>query len=109
MNAFAGQDVSSKKEKRYVGNYFDRRRALDVIWRTAHLASQPAVGVLPEWRTWPDPFDCDNSASAGPDLGGRNVSYQPQKMVQCGFASMELGAGYFQSKGSPAADQGKRC
>jgi hypothetical protein len=59
------------------------------------------VGLLPEWRTWPDPFDSDHSASAGPDLGGRNVSYQPQKMVQCGFASMELGAGYLLEQGLP--------
>jgi hypothetical protein len=78
----AGQDVRSDKEKRYVGNYFDRRLGLDVIWRAAHLASQPAVGVLPEWRTWPDPFDYYHSASAGPDLVGRNVGCQPQKMVQ---------------------------
>jgi hypothetical protein len=76
------QDVRSYKEKRYVGNYFDRRSGLDVIGRSAHLASQPAVGVLPEWRTRPDPFDSNHSASAGPNLGGRNVSYRPQKMVQ---------------------------
>lgn len=82
MSAFAGQDVRSYKEKHYVGYYFDRRRGLDVIWRAPHLASQPAVGLLPEWRTWPDSFDSNHSASAGPDLGGRNVSYQPQKTVQ---------------------------
>ena len=60
----------STERRKYVRNYFNRRRDFDVTWCTPQLASQPTVGLLPEWRAWLGPFDSDHTVTVGPDLGG---------------------------------------
>jgi len=62
-----------EKEKRH-GNHIDRRRHSALAGGTAHVASQPTVGLLPQWRAWPDSFDFDHPARVGPVIGGRYVS-----------------------------------
>ena len=72
MHALCGT-FTCEKEKHHVRNDFDRRLDFDVAGCSAHLASQPTVGLLPEWLAWLDPFDSDHPGTVGPVLGGRNV------------------------------------
>ena len=58
------------REKNYVRNNFDCRRDFDVDWCSAHMASQPAVGLLPEWRAWLDLFDSDHPVTYGQVVSG---------------------------------------
>jgi hypothetical protein len=67
------RDIHRYKEKHHVGNYFDRRFGVAVIGGAAHMASQPTVGLLPEWRTWLDSYGSDHPVGAGSDLAGGNV------------------------------------
>jgi hypothetical protein len=67
------RDIHRYKEKQYVGNYFDRRFGVAVIGGAAHVASQPTVGLLPEWRAWLDYYGSDHPVTAGSDLGGSSI------------------------------------
>ena len=71
----APHSIFIKKENYHVRNNFDRRFGFAVTGCASDVASQPTVGLLSEWRAWPDTFDSDHLATAGPDLGGRNVRY----------------------------------
>lgn len=53
---------------RYVRNDFARHCNFDASGRTANLAAQPSVGVLPERWAWPDLFDSAYSRSIGQSL-----------------------------------------
>ena len=60
-------------ETRYVRNNIDRCRDFDADRGSAHMASQPAVGLLPEWRAWTDLFDSDHPVTDGPAVSGLNI------------------------------------
>ena len=70
LNVCALQDGHLYKEKQNVGNNFDCHRRFAVAGGTPLLASQQAVGLLPEWRAWFDPFNSDHPVAAGADLSG---------------------------------------
>ena len=57
-------------EKRYVRNNFAHRRDFDADWGSARMAAQPSVGLLPEWRSWPDLFDSDHPVTDGQVVSG---------------------------------------
>ncbi len=68
--SFSSQE---KGETFYVRNNFDCRRHFADTGCAAHLASQPAVGLLPERRAWLGTIDFDRPDTIGPVLGGWNV------------------------------------
>ena len=74
--------VHSGKGEHHVRKDIDRHLDFDVAGRTTHVASQPELGLLPEWRDWLDPFDSDHPAAVGPDLAGRHLGRHMRKMVQ---------------------------
>jgi hypothetical protein len=67
----AGPGSGGKQEERYACNYFDRGRVFDAVGCTAPLASQPTVGLLPEWRSGLGPRDSPHPAASGPALSSR--------------------------------------
>lgn len=58
------------KGKRHVRNNFDHRSGFAVSGSVAHLASQPEVGVLSQWRAWIGAFDSDHPVTVGSNLVG---------------------------------------
>ena len=73
LKACARRDVYQGKENHNVRYYFDRHHNFDAFGRTAHVASQPKLGLLSEWRAWLNPFDSDHPVTVGPVISGRNV------------------------------------
>jgi len=69
--------VEIKGRTCHVRNYFTCCSYFNASWGTAHLASQPSVGILSEWRTWSGPFDTDHIFIDGQALKGR----MPMKRV----------------------------
>ena len=61
------------KEKQNVSNHIDFLADFDAAGFSAHLAAQPELGLLPEWRTWFHSIDSDNPRADGPALAWRNV------------------------------------
>jgi ABC-type transporter Mla MlaB component len=61
------------EEKYHVRHNFDRRRDFTVTGCIACVASQPAVGLLPEWRAWPDLPDSDHPVTDGPFVGDGTI------------------------------------
>ena len=81
--------VSWKKEKRYVRNYFNRGLDFDDCGCPANVASQPAMGLLSEWRAWLDIFDPDYPAAYGAALG---------RQTKDGYREQDPGRGYYRIK-----------
>ena len=57
-----------QKEEQYARNNFTCHCNFDALRGFAHVASQPAVGLLPERRAGPGPGDSDHPAALGSDL-----------------------------------------
>jgi hypothetical protein len=64
-------EVTTQEERQYVKYYFDHCAGYDVTGCAAHLASQPAVGLLPERR--------DGTGSLDPDHPDTNRTILAQK------------------------------
>ena len=59
------------KENRYGRHNLDRHPDFAVSGCIAHMASQPQLGLLPEWRVGLDPVDSAHPAPVRPHIGGR--------------------------------------
>ena len=73
---------SSRMGHRHARHRIDRHPGFTVSGCIADLASQPKLGLLPEWRVGPDPFDPAHPTSVGPHIGGRIVCTHLQQMIQ---------------------------
>jgi hypothetical protein len=75
--------IFAEKEIRHVRNYLNRCFGFDVAGCFAHMAPQPKMGLLSEWRHWFGPFDSDHSATSRPAVAVRIVcGHMRQKFMQ---------------------------
>jgi len=70
------------KENHHAGHNLDRHPDFNVSGGIAHMAAQPQLGLLPEWRVGPDPVDPAHPAAVGPHLVGRIDGSGLQSWVQ---------------------------